>query len=162
MITQPTPGNGFEYHRIFDTLIDPATGMFHITIGSWPDAAMIGSPFATKTITVKYASWLPEYFDQAEQTVNSNPEWTGVEPSKPNRYCYFDIETRQWVDPRTPETEWVLVRVRRDQLLSASDWTQLPDVSISSKEAWVTYRQELRDITQQTDPFNISWPIKPS
>ena len=27
---------------------------------------------------------------------------------------------------------------------------------------WETYRQELRDITTQPDPFNITWPSIPS
>jgi hypothetical protein len=26
---------------------------------------------------------------------------------------------------------------------------------------WIAYRQALRDITDQQDPFNIIWPIKP-
>jgi len=37
----------------------------------------------------------------------------------------------------------------------------MPDVEISTKAAWATYRQELRDITTQSDPFNIIWPSKP-
>jgi hypothetical protein len=28
-------------------------------------------------------------------------------------------------------------------------------------ESWLIYRQALRDITEQTDPFNIVWAIKP-
>lgn len=40
------------------------------------------------------------------------------------------------------------IRVERDRLLKLSDWTQLPDVFMSSeqKQKWVTYRQELRDL----------------
>jgi hypothetical protein len=53
------------------------------------------------------------------------------------------------------------VRVQRDALLKASDWTQLPDVPLTTKEAWATYRQALRDITSQHDPFNIIWPVAP-
>ena len=56
---------------------------------------------------------------------------------------------------------WVKVRFERDEFLASSDWTQLPDVSNVDKTAWATYRQQLRDITTQADPFNITWPSTP-
>ena len=65
------------------------------------------------------------------------------------------------LDCRTSETEWILVRAERDRLLQASDWTQLPDVPLVTKEAWAVYRQALRDVTLQPDPFNITWPVAP-
>jgi hypothetical protein len=37
----------------------------------------------------------------------------------------------------------------------------MPDVNISTKESWAIYRQALRDITNQADPFNITWPTPP-
>ena len=54
------------------------------------------------------------------------------------------------------------VREKRNALLSASDWTQLPDVPLATKQAWADYRQALRDITLQPDPFSIIWPTPPS
>lgn len=83
-------------------------------------------------------------------------------PTKPSEYHVFDFATKQWVDPRTPETEWPLIRAKRNQLLQASDWTQLPDVPLATKEAWASYRQALRDVTLQPDPFNIVWPTPPA
>ena len=82
-------------------------------------------------------------------------------PAKPNEFCVFDYVTKQWVDTRTVQTEWDSVRNKRDLLLLDCDWTQLPDVVLSNKDQWVTYRQELRDITTQPDPFNIIWPTPP-
>ena len=82
-------------------------------------------------------------------------------PPKPTPHHVFDYTTKQWIDPRTPETEWPLVRAQRNRLLLESDWTQLPDVPIATKDAWATYRQALRDITEQPDPFNIVWPVPP-
>lgn len=82
-------------------------------------------------------------------------------PLRPSEHHIIDFETRQWIDPRTPETEWPLVRARRDRLLQESDWTQLPDVPLATKDAWAVYRQALRDVTLQPDPFNIVWPEKP-
>jgi hypothetical protein len=82
-------------------------------------------------------------------------------PNKPGNHYVFNYTIKQWEDPRTSETEWPLVRSKRDQLLKASDWTQLPDVPLATKEAWATYRQYLRDVTLQADPFNIVWPTAP-
>lgn len=61
------------------------------------------------------------------------------------------------------ENSWKNVRNERNRLLLESDWTQLPDSPITpeKKSEWQTYRQELRDITNQLDPKNISWPTKP-
>ena len=82
-------------------------------------------------------------------------------PEKPAGHYSFDYSKKAWVDPRTPETEWPLVQAERNRLLQYTDWTQLPDVPVATKEAWATYRQALRDITEQPDPFNIVWPTPP-
>lgn len=62
------------------------------------------------------------------------------------------------------EQEWGAVRGSRNMRLMMSDWTQLDDTPISNteKQEWVVYRQALRDITTQSDPFNILWPVPPS
>jgi len=38
-----------------------------------------------------------------------------------------------------------IVRQRRNELLAASDWTQLGDVNSIDAVAWRAYRQQLRD-----------------
>lgn len=56
----------------------------------------------------------------------------------------------------------VQVRAKRDTLLLASDWTQLPDVPQATKDLWVAYRQALRDVTEQSGfPQNVTWPTSP-
>jgi hypothetical protein len=58
---------------------------------------------------------------------------------------------------------WDQIRVQRDILIAATDWTQLPDVNIVNKQAWTVYRQSLRDITTTfSDPNGVVWPTKPS
>lgn len=59
--------------------------------------------------------------------------------------------------------QWANVRIERNTKLAACDWTQLPDAPVSNTEAqeWAIYRQALRDITTQSDPFNIVWPQEP-
>ena len=55
-----------------------------------------------------------------------------------------------------------IITTKRCRYLSDSDWTQLPDVPLATKEAWAVYRQELRDIPSQPDfPFGTRWPLKP-
>jgi hypothetical protein len=54
-------------------------------------------------------------------------------------------------------------RAERNILLLESDWTQLPDVPEETKQLWATYRQALRDITEQSGyPTDIQWPIPPN
>ena len=67
-----------------------------------------------------------------------------------------------------------LVRAKRDQLLNESDWTQTRDNVRLNDSAWITYRQELRDITKSAsftpklnddgtlDQSSVTWPLKPS
>lgn len=55
----------------------------------------------------------------------------------------------------------VALRVRRDQKLSACDWTQVADAPVD-RPAWAEYRQALRDITQQVGfPHEVVWPEVP-
>lgn len=61
------------------------------------------------------------------------------------------------------ERQWANIRSERNQYLSACDWTQLSDAPLTNVETadWGSYRQALRDITTQSDPFNIQWPTPP-
>jgi hypothetical protein len=77
------------------------------------------------------------------------------------------VGTAYLVRPMTPDEQnaakdrqWVEVRLERNRLLQLCDWTQLPD-SPADKQAWASYRQALRDITQEPDPFAIIWPQPP-
>lgn len=59
--------------------------------------------------------------------------------------------------------QWGYVRDERNAKLAACDWTQLGDAPLTDaqKTEWADYRQALRDITTQADPFNITWPTAP-
>lgn len=81
--------------------------------------------------------------------------------SPPSLNHAFDYSSKGWVDPRTLDTQWPVVRRQRDALLAQSDWTQLPDVPLATKETWAIYRQALRDVTLQPDPFSVVWPVAP-
>jgi hypothetical protein len=61
------------------------------------------------------------------------------------------------------EEKWIEIRDIRDSLLVQSDWTQFQDSPITGSKLteWQTYRQSLRDITNQSNPFSLTWPTKP-
>ena len=82
-------------------------------------------------------------------------------PPKPSVHHVFDYQERAWIDPRTESSEWALVRIERDRRIAETDWTQYQDTSLALKVYWAPYRQALRDITTQPDPFNIVWPEQP-
>ena len=83
-------------------------------------------------------------------------------PERPSQHHQFNYQTGEWMDTRDTAFYEAEARAKRLQLLSASDWTQLPDVPMTTKEAWATYRQALRDITEQAGfPLNIVWPAPP-
>lgn len=71
-----------------------------------------------------------------------------------------DAEKRK----QTPETQLEAVRAVRNALLNESDWTQCKDAPISAKkdDAWVLYRNKLRDLTANCKSASeIKWPEPP-
>ena len=68
-------------------------------------------------------------------------------------------------DARILAEKWANVRAERDRKIAATDWRVI--VASESDEGsdlptkWKTYRKDLRDITEQADPDNITWPTEP-
>ncbi|MFZ9066246.1 MAG: tail fiber assembly protein [bacterium] len=53
------------------------------------------------------------------------------------------------------------VRTKRNAMLAESDWTQVADSPVDTS-VWATYRQALRDISQQDGfPLSVIWPEEP-
>ena len=70
-----------------------------------------------------------------------------------------DVEEQEWADGAAAR-EMKMIRNHRDNLLAETDWTALPDVTMSDE--WKTYRQELRDIPASNTVYeNVTWPTKP-
>lgn len=83
-------------------------------------------------------------------------------PAKTSPYAVFDFTTKQWVLVENLAIADVLPK--RQRLLYASDWTQIPNGPLTTQQqaAWATYRQELRDIPEQSGyPFNVIFPTPP-
>ena len=89
-------------------------------------------------------------------------DWTDKRNPKPNEIvleCEQEMKLAEIESEKNKIKEEI--RNKRDQLLTETDWTQIPDVP-TDKEAWANYRQALRDIPQQEGfPENIEWPQKP-
>ena len=71
------------------------------------------------------------------------------------------VKTDFYTDTNRLTAKWEEIREFRNQLLLECDWTQLADIPSETKVIWSEYRQSLRDITSQTNPFSITWPVKP-
>jgi hypothetical protein len=100
----------------------------------------------------------PPYFDPATQTREHGPAllidgvWT-------QNYIVTDLSADE--SAAKVGAQWNVIRAERNKLLVESDWTQLPDAPVDAA-AWATYRQALRDVTDQANPFAIVWPESPS
>ena len=54
------------------------------------------------------------------------------------------------------------LRIKRNSLLSQTDWTQNRDVTLSNDADWKTYRQKLRDVTKTYKSLDdVKWPTAP-
>jgi hypothetical protein len=100
----------------------------------------------------------PPYHDPATQVCEEGPAllidgvWT-------QNYIVSDLDAD--ASAAKVGAQWAVIRAERNKLLTDCDWTQLPDVSVDAA-AWATYRQALRDVTGQANPFAIVWPEGPS
>lgn len=67
--------------------------------------------------------------------------------------------------PSENEDMWFWLRRTRNRLLAQSDWTQISDSPLSDeqKQAWVDYRQALRDLpsTLITITESVDFPDPP-
>jgi hypothetical protein len=88
--------------------------------------------------------------------------YTGQEPPEgsvlipdglnPFRLEWDGIELKEAPTASLEAERAISNREYRNQLLTVSDWTQLPDAPVD-REAWAVYRQALRDL-----PNHVNWP----
>ncbi len=118
--------------------------------------------------------------------------------SKPNALSYLKPNAQwawigdeysglKWLDSGTAPTEseidaevtrltnaepMRLLRLERNRLLTACDWTQSRDLTLSNDADWKTYRQALRDLPANASPkldadgnldmSSVTFPTEPS
>lgn len=86
-----------------------------------------------------------------------------VEPYILDNYVHtVDVVPKDEIDlQRDTAQKATEMRLERNRRLKESDWTQISD-STADKQAWLEYRQILRNITNQPGfPWDISWPKPP-
>lgn len=72
----------------------------------------------------------------------------------------IDNKAKLVLDERVAE----FVRIDRNKKLSDTDWVVIKAIETNSSLSsdWISYRQALRDISQQSGfPWDIEWPIEP-
>ena len=117
---------------------------------------------------------------QAIEAINSNAKFRIVDDSVDNiiwlegttPIAKSDIEAKMTALDTSNKME--ALRVDRNILLAACDWTQVVDSPLTStkKTEWATYRQQLRDLPTSANPTiddngrlnqsSVTWPTKPS
>jgi hypothetical protein len=77
-------------------------------------------------------------------------------------------ESMDWIindQSMANEFALIMLRIKRDELLAKSDYTQMPDLPLSNKDLWDTYRQALRDLPETysgiTSLDEVEWPQPP-
>ena len=71
------------------------------------------------------------------------------------------LKTAEQLHQEEQDQKAETIRNERNQLLVATDYMVLPDSGHDTPEIR-TYRQELRDVTEQsTFPDSVVWPVKP-
>ena len=53
------------------------------------------------------------------------------------------------------------LREERNDLLMETDYIMVSDYPHTNKQAWIKYRQDLRDLPQTADLSNVEYPSKP-
>ena len=94
-----------------------------------------------------FTDWVIEYNGDDEPNIIT-PELTDEQRAEMDAIRHRDVP-------------WARVRNRRNNMLKDLDWTQGMDVPTAIREKWATYRQALREVTNQPDPENITWPTRP-
>ena len=118
------------------------------------------------TISETLLVWKPnsEYF--LNGTTYSGLEWKSLD-TKPT-----ESEVTAKIKELNDGESMRLLRLERDKLLTACDWTQSRDITLSNDADWKTYRQALRDLPKDASPnldehgelviTSVTWPTQPS
>jgi hypothetical protein len=108
-----------------------------------------------------------DYFEDEEVVSISDTIASDFESSTETMYLIDDqlktLDQKIWIN--SPEIVKNNIRYIRNKLLADSDWTQLVDSPFTSSEKadWATYRQSLRDLTDNIDSNGqATYPTPPS
>ena len=108
-----------------------------------------------------------ELSDMQAQTLLDYNGFVTIEPTEDGVIVTPNTEAWEAWKAEQPDPSEALsetIRVKRDSLLAACDWTQMADSPLDdeTKAAYQAYRQALRDVPQQEGfPTSIQWPEEP-
>ena len=111
--------------------------------------------FNTNTYTYQLVP-VPEGLPPANVVKRSDNVYVGIETKEYTKW----LAEGNTPDPVDPQFYWDQLRIKRDRLLTETDYLALSDQTLSTEMA--AYRQALRDLpANTTDPENPVWPTKP-
>ena len=105
---------------------------------------------------------LREMCPDCEYTVRDGVkiEWRSAPELRPS-----DEDIQKKVKQLTAEFPMKELRMRRDMLLSACDYKMVSDYKHTDKQAWIDYRQALRDLPHTITDIkgnDLDYPIMPT
>jgi hypothetical protein len=110
------------------------------------------APFGNWVLLSNWMGW------ESRPTVNHRPRLVN------GAVVWHDVRA----EPGAVDDKWVEIRKQRDAILRQSDWRPVYAADRGGQAAadwatspWRDYRQALREITNQADPFAIVWPVAP-
>ena len=116
-------------------------------------ASGVPADFLTENNMVEFLSTLP-FTEPAQKLVPADPYLLNGKV-----YNVIVTDTNDADKDRIKNEKWKEIRSERDRLLADTDWRATSDRTLTDN--WRDYRQALRDIPTQTDPYNITWPNAP-
>ena len=128
-------------------------------------SSMKGSETDINLFTTDADFFIEGYYTESEYYIDIETKTAVLKPERPNTSYSWNEISKQWSPNKNISDN--RIREFRNALLIKSDWTQMPDVSLSleQKEAWQIYRQVLRDITDTQPnaigPEEVVWPTPP-
>lgn len=107
---------------------------------------------------VEDSSEFPEY-NKASEKLEFTRVFNGT--SVVGQYVVVDLSNAEKAAAKAARTSEV--RYHRDNTLNSTDYLMTSDLfnsfSAADQQKIIDYRQALRDLTDQADPFNITWPV---
>ena len=103
----------------------------------------------------------PPYYDPATQAREHGPALL-IDDVWVQHYIVTDLGPDE--SAAKVGEQWTVIRAERNALLARTDWwvTKAAETGAIISDDQHAYRQALRDITTQPNPFNVVWPSIPA
>ena len=135
------------------------------------DGSPSGDVIQSNSVTEGHARWFPKEKPTDPNPIQEYVEGTPVGDVDNGFHQTWTLQNKTFStsDEETAANtlhaniKWEVIRSERKHRLEMTDWEIIKhqELGTSIPESLKTYRQALRDITNQSDPFDITWPTKP-